>query len=711
MADPLNERKRLENWLNRFGSRFEIGFFVLNPTNDYEISYVNEAFTRETGIGIADLGKKVTDLLSNEESNLLIQSIREKFIKGQSTKVEMNRHDGKGGPVWIEVVMQPILNRDGEVISIVGFVFDVTQRNVNESILKLQESVLIGLHEGKALNQILQKIHETVCIHTPKAGATAYLKKEKEQWIIEKAPNLSNHLIAELEEDIGFKDDLLQSEELIVNQLTPSKNHPYIESWNLPIFNMKGKVCNVFSVYITAQNILTKRSTEYLKKIAPIIQMAITFYQQQHQLTWLAYSDPTTGLPNHHSVLREVNEKRAEENHFFLAFIQPAEYTTLLKLYERRITDTLFIELTNRMKRLNRKGESFIGKTSSEAIAFISTFETEEDIENYIRQLQVITAEPFKVAGNEMYMTLKIGIAESGEENPQAEELVRRADAALTTSKDQAGFMVSVYKDLRNKQDIREMTLTNELSKAITAAQIKVYLQPKVKLKTGEIIGFEALARWHSDEFGFIPPDEFIAIAEKSGEIIALENQVLRKVLNWLAERKEANKKMYQIAVNISVDHFFNPSFISEIKKILSENSIPPKYLKLEMTESIGLVDFKNAKEVFDDLHNIGVEIAIDDFGIGYSSLSYLPKLPVDELKIDRSFIEGIRKQETHAVITTIHQLATNLNLTTVAEGMEEAYQVEALIEIGYEVGQGYYFYKPMPLSEIDLLLDQVEEQ
>lgn len=709
MADSYEEKIRLEKWLNHFGSRFEIGFFVLNPTEDYEISYVNEAFTKETGIGTAELGKRVQELLNNEESYLLIKAIREKITKGQSTKVEMSRHDEKGGPRWVEVAVQPILNQGGEVISIVGFVFNVTSRKTNESILKLQESVLIDLHEGKALNQILQQIHEAVCIQIPKAAATAYLTKEKNQWLIKKAPYLSRELIEELNSELHFNDERLQSEDLVVNKLTPSPNHPFVESWNLPIFNMDGKVCNIFTVYIKEQNKLKARNTKYLKKIAPIIQMAITFYNQQRQLKQLAYSNLTTGLPNHHSMIQEINERLFDVNHFYLAFIQPAEYATVISLYGRGAIDTLYIQLTERIKRLDGKHESFIGKTSSEAIVQINTVKTKDEYEHYIKQLQEMMAEPFRVAGTEVYLTLKIGLAQSEGSNYRAEELVRRADSALTMSKDQVGFTISSYKEVRNKQEIREMTMTNELLKALTKQEIDVHFQPKVKLRTGEIIGFEALARWHSEKLGFVPPDEFITVAEKNGGIMALENQVLRKVLNWLAERNNANKTMYQVAVNVSVGHFFDRSFIPTIRELISLYSIPPKYLKLEITESIGLVDFKKAEEIFHDLHHLGIEIAIDDFGVGYSSLSYLPKLLVDELKIDRSFINDIGEQETHAVITTIQQLATNLKMETVAEGIEEACQVEALLEIGCKIGQGFYFYRPMPLREINGLLEQIE--
>lgn len=710
MSNFTEERVRIEQWLNRFGSRFELGFFVVNPSENYKINYVNEAFTKVTGIGIEQLGRKITELLSDQETTLLFETMKEQFKKGHSTKVEMNRQNQDGSPVWVEVIMQPVLNKFGQAISIVGFVFDVTKRKTNESILKLQECILRGLHEGKKLHQIMEDIRDKITVFIPEASACAYLSKENGKWCIEKTAELSRALFAELENDMQFDVEALQKRTLIVNQLTPSQIHPYVESWNMPIADVEGEITNIFSVYTKEHNQLSTESADYLRRIAPIIQMAMAFFNQQRKMKWLAYSDPTTGLPNHHSIIREINERTGRAEHFFLAIIQPAEYTSIINLYGRTEIDNLFLQFTKRIKRLRGKKQSFIGKTTTEAIVLIATAENNQDIKKYLKEIQSITVEPFIVAETEMYMTLKIGVAESKAYCYSAEELVRRADAALASSKKQAGCVVSVYKEMRNEQETKELTVTTELLKALSACEIDVYLQPKVILKTGEIIGFEALARWHSKKLGFVSPGEFIPLAEKNGSIIELEKQVLGKVLSWLGKRNKAGKKMYQIAVNISVDHFFDGSFISTLTKLISAYNIPPKYLKLEMTESIGLVDFKNAKDVFNELHNLGFEISIDDFGIGYSSLSYLPKLLVDELKIDRSFINGIEGEETHAVVTTIQQLATNLKVCTVAEGVEEAYQVEALLKIGYQVGQGYYFYKPMPMDEATALLEQANE-
>ena len=278
---------------------------------------------------------------------------------------------------------------------------------------------------------------------------------------------------------------------------------------------------------------------------------------------------------------------------------------------------------------------------------------------------------------------------------------------ALSDAKKKPGNAMSIYRDIHNDETYQEMTIFNELSKALVSNELTVYLQPKVDLADGRIIGFEALSRWFSPVLGQVPPNLFIPAAENIGKIIELEISVLSKIMEWHQKRAKDGKKLYQVAVNISVNHFFDRSFIDMLKGLAKKYNIAPKYLRLELTESTGLVDFVGAKKIFDKLKAAGFEISVDDFGVGFSSLSYLPKLPVSELKIDRSFISALDEQDTRAVVMTIIQLAKNLNLSIVAEGIEEERHIRILRELGCTTGQGFYFYKPMPLNEIDQLLDK----
>ena len=203
--------------------------------------------------------------------------------------------------------------------------------------------------------------------------------------------------------------------------------------------------------------------------------------------------------------------------------------------------------------------------------------------------------------------------------------------------------------------------------------------------------------------------DVFIPAAENSGKIRAIEKIILNKVLKWLQKRKHQGKRLMPVAINISTDHFFHPYFVADLRQEMQNFGIPAKYIRIEITESIGLVDFEMAKNIFEQLKLAGFESSVDDFGMGFSSLSYLQQLPVSEIKIDRSFISKIENEGTLAIVRTIVQLANNLNMQSIAEGIETVEQLTILRTIGCKRGQGYYFYKPMPFEEIDMILDKQE--
>lgn len=234
----------------------------------------------------------------------------------------------------------------------------------------------------------------------------------------------------------------------------------------------------------------------------------------------------------------------------------------------------------------------------------------------------------------------------------------------------------------------------------------KSFLQPKINFQTIEVEGFEALSRWNSSKLGFISPVKYIPIAEQTGKIKAIDLLNFKQILVWLQNRINENKKILPIALNISPDHFYDPDFLQNIRDIFYQYNVPPHYIKLEVTESIELVDFKKAKEILNQLRLMGIECSIDDFGIGFSSLSYLPQLPFSEIKIDRSFVSAMNEPGMYAIVQTIIQLAKNIQMRPVAEGIETEEQLAMLQQLGCPAGQGYYFYKPMSITEAEQLLD-----
>ncbi|MDE0584884.1 GGDEF domain-containing phosphodiesterase, partial [Planococcus sp. A6] len=304
----------------------------------------------------------------------------------------------------------------------------------------------------------------------------------------------------------------------------------------------------------------------------------------------------------------------------------------------------------------------------------------------------------------DLFLTVKVGVAIVTPAQQNAEELVRCADSALSKAKERIGEAVCYFENEQDEVMMRDLRVANALTAALKRKEISVFLQPKVALESRDILGFEALARWKSPELGDISPAIFIPAAEKNGKIRQLEQHVIEQVLAWLKKRQEQELELRQVAINISAEHFFHHSFVPHLVDETKKFGVDPKWIQLEITERIGVVDIDTAGTVFDQLKKYGFATSIDDFGTGYSSLSYLQKLPVEEIKIDRSFVSNMEEHGTRAVIRTIIQLADNLGLRAVAEGVETENDRTQLLEMGCTIAQGFLFHRPMPLDEAHLL-------
>ncbi len=714
-----NEKAILFNWLQRFGSRFLTGFIVTDAcAGDDPVVFVNEAFTEITGYSSAEVIGKNLRILQGEDTDMeLIREIDKKLLKGIPANAEILSYKKDGTPFWNELVIQPLVDAKGEVLFTMSFILDVTERKKDEFLLRLQEDIFQGINTGEEPSSLIRKIGIVAKSFFPEESVCSILFKEQgEGWYIGAADSVPGNLLEKLLEKVKMEVDF-HLEDVIVSEnswgavetdseLDTYPTSDFLSSWSVPLIDSNGELSGLLTVFIKKQGKPTETQIQFLKKVIPIIQTTRIHYTQQAEYRRLAFTDPDTGLPNRHAFLKKLKKNIENGGNHFVAVIEPGEYTKIVDLYGRGAADELFIQLGNRIEKVRRCKPNFVGRFASAALVMTSE-NIHDDEEYYILELSSIVATPFIVAGQEMFITLKMGVSLSTEAWSSEEELLRRADTAMTNAKTKPGNAISFYRDLQYEETINEMRIFNELSKALIASEIDVYLQPQVDLKDGRIIAFEALARWFSPVLGQVPPNLFIPVAENIGKINDLEISVLSKVMEWQRKRQQTGEEMYQVAVNISVHHFFDPTFVDMLKKLVSNYDLSPSSIKLELTESIGLVDLQKAKLIFKELNEAGFEMSVDDFGVGFSSLSYLPQLPLSELKIDRSFINAIDEPATHAVVRTIIQLAENLNLSTVAEGIEEKRQGEILRTLGCKVGQGFYYYKPMSLSEIDRLLSQ----
>ncbi len=309
------------------------------------------------------------------------------------------------------------------------------------------------------------------------------------------------------------------------------------------------------------------------------------------------------------------------------------------------------------------------------------------------------------VEGRDLYVTASMGIATFPHSGEEPSDLVRLASSARDYAKKQGGNAFQFSSLAINEMYEKRLRLESRLRKALEKEEFVLYYQPQVDVQTGAIEGVEALVRWNSDE-GFIPPNDFIPLAEETGLIIPLGTWILGEACRQLKEWQESGTKRINMSVNLSVKQFEDPEFIPLVKRIISNSGIDPQYLTFELTEGLLLEDIDDKIEIMTTLKGMGLKLSIDDFGTGYSSLSYLRKLPVDELKIDRSFIKELTEHpDCRAIVSTIIFLGKKLDLLIVAEGVEKAEELEFLNEMGSNLYQGFFFSRAIPAQELFALL------
>jgi diguanylate cyclase (GGDEF)-like protein len=315
--------------------------------------------------------------------------------------------------------------------------------------------------------------------------------------------------------------------------------------------------------------------------------------------------------------------------------------------------------------------------------------------------------QPFSLRGNRIFAKLHIGLAAFDTDYKKPEDILRDADIAMHHAKEK-GLQVAVFdKDLR-AHFLESVGIEQDLRYAIERGELSMFYQPLISLKNGELMGFEALLRWQHSKRGFVPPVKFIPIAEDSGLIIPITEWILKETACQLShwQRISPDYQRLIVSVNISGKHLAVEGLVEQVSKTLEISKIRPSTLKLEITESTAMENAERSAQILNRLKELGVQLSIDDFGTGFSSLSQLHRLPFDTLKIDRSFVNTVNESgENSEILQTIISLAKNLRMKVIAEGIETENQLALLRNLGCDYGQGYLLAKPMPREEMEKLL------
>ncbi len=417
----------------------------------------------------------------------------------------------------------------------------------------------------------------------------------------------------------------------------------------------------------------------------------------------VAFHDTLTGLPNRSLLVDHLKSaiERVQNNpdHIFaLVFLDLDRFKYINDSLGHIAGDQLLIAVARRLEGCLRPTDTVARLGGDEFAILLDNLDDYREAVMIAERAQQELTHPLNLGGHEVYTTASIGITLStiGYEHP--EDILRDADTAMYHAKEKGKARYELFDAAMHANAVARLQLENDLRRAVEREELLVYYQPIVSLEDERISGFEALVRWPHPERGFIPPVEFIYVAEETGLILELGRLVLREACRQLrAWQADFPDRQLTMSVNLSSRQFSQSNLIEQIEQILKETGLQPRSLKLEITESVVMENAGVASSMLTRLRELGVQLSIDDFGTGYSSLSYLHRFPVNTLKIDRSFISRLGAgDENTEIVRTILTLANNLGMDVVAEGVETQKQLMLLKEMHCAYGQGYYFAKPV---------------
>jgi len=426
----------------------------------------------------------------------------------------------------------------------------------------------------------------------------------------------------------------------------------------------------------------------------------------EERLLHEALHDGLTGLPNRALYMDHLRKavarwKRRDRGAFAVLFLDLDGFKGINDTLGHLAGDQLLVEFTQRLIENVRPGDTFARMGGDEFSILLDDLNDLNDAIIAVKRLHRNLEAPFRLSGREVFVTSSIGVALSTPEYVDPEEILRHADAAMYRAKKLGKGRYEVFDRTTSKRLERQSQIETDLSRAVERAELFLEYQPIVALETGRIAGFEALLRWQHPTLGMVAPPDFITVAEATGAIVPIGEWVLEESCRQTREWQKScpqNPPLY-ISVKLSVKQFTQPNLVEQVAIALHNAGLDPSGLKLEITESM-LMSADSAIRMLSQLHALGVGISIDDFGTGYSSLSYLHRLPIGNLKIDRSFVISMSaNRESFEIVRTIITLAQSLNLTIVAEGIETNEQLQMLRDLNCQYGQGHFFSKALKVE------------
>lgn len=423
----------------------------------------------------------------------------------------------------------------------------------------------------------------------------------------------------------------------------------------------------------------------------------------------LAYYDTITGLPNRRKFkihLEQIFSQKADDFGGILLFIDIDNFKIINDTFGHSYGDKCLISISKILGRLDIPGKFLCRWSGDEFIILADGIYETKDKKKIAEKILECFRTPIVVEENSFYLSASMGIAAYPQDGETVDELLKNADSAMYQSKNKGRNTYTIFDKTLNKSNLKKMEMSNCLRDAIANNEFKLYYQPQIEISSGEICGFEALLRWFSPKLGMVPPMSFIRLAEEIGLIVPIGYWVIKQACIF-ANSLYKNYTDIHISVNISNVQLMQTDFVEKVMEIIAQTQVPPHVIALEITESMMMESFESSIEKLVKLKEFGLHIELDDFGTGYSSLNCLKRLPINVVKIDKSFVDDVTTARREKEITkVIVDLAHMLGVKVVAEGVETGEQREILSSYNCDMIQGYLISRPIPENEVEKFID-----
>jgi len=641
---------------------------------DRKIEYVNNAFETQTGYLASEVMGENPNILKSELVNPAVyKDLNETLDRGEKWQGELINKCKDGTLLYEKISIVPVFI-EGELVQYLAIKLDITEYIKQQQKLKQSSTVYEMIGDGVIITG-------------------------KDKKIIS-----ANHSFVEM---FGYsEDELLGSDPMIVSTLSEDSIF-YKKMWSQLLIKDRwsGKIHNktksgkILPIWLSI-SIVRDKNNEIQNFIAIYTNLK-EIIEMEEKAEYLAYHDSLTKLPNRAHFERQITDiielVKSSKEQVAILFIDLDRFKVINDTLGHHVGDGMLIELAKRVKSVLKKDDILARIGGDEFVVILNAIKDKAYVSVMADKILSVIREPIEVQTYHLYTTASLGIAIYPEDGEDRNEIIKHADSAMYHAKDKGKDNYQFYTEQLSLDVEARLNLEQELLHALERKELLLHYQPQYYLKSGKISGAEALLRWNNKNLGWVSPDDFISIAEDTGLIVKIGYFVFEEACKEYMRWQEEGLNIESISINISSIQFREDDMFEKLKKIILEVGIPAHKIEIEITESFIMEYSTTNLTILEDLRNIGCRISIDDFGTGYSSMSYMKRLALDTIKIDKSFIMDL-PGDSHDVEVSkaIIALSKSLGYQVIAEGIETAEQEEFLRNHHCDIGQGFYFAKPM---------------